>query len=61
MRKFTIPGLVAVLLTAGLAVSGCTNRPLSALDTYWLTGNTHPYLVLRDGEVEYSNEYPELP
>jgi hypothetical protein len=25
------------------------------MDTYWLTGNTHPHLVWKDGEVQYQD------
>jgi hypothetical protein len=41
------------VLAAGLGLAGCTNRPLSAMDTYWLSGNTHPHLVWKDDQVQY--------
>jgi hypothetical protein len=47
--------VVAGMLAAGLGLSGCTDRALSAMDTYWLTGNTHPHLVWKDGEVQYQD------
>jgi hypothetical protein len=48
--------IVAVgVLAVGLGLAGCTNRPLSAMDTYWATGNTHPHLVWKDGEVQYQD------
>src|SRR5262249_23808831 len=38
--------MVAVgVLAVGLALSGCTNRALSLMDTDPLYGNTHPHLV----------------
>jgi hypothetical protein len=42
-----------VLATATL--SGCTNRPLSMMDT-WFGTNDHPHLVWADGQVRYSDE-----
>jgi hypothetical protein len=47
--------LICVLgvLAVGMGLAGCTNRPLSAMDTYWLTGNTHPHLVWKDEQVQY--------
>ncbi len=43
------------LLAVGLGLAACTNRPLSAMDTYWATGSTHPHLVWKDGEVQYQD------
>jgi len=51
-KSVAIAGLVVL---AGLAVASCTNRPLSLMDTYPFSGNTHPYLVQKDGKVEYSD------
>ena len=41
MRKAS---LTAALIALGLGLGGCTNRPLSMMDTFWFDG-THPYLV----------------
>jgi hypothetical protein len=49
--------LVAVsVLAVGLALSGCTNRALSLMDTDPLYGNTHPHLVWKDNQVQYQGE-----
>ncbi len=54
--RATMGMIVAIgVLTVGLGLTGCTNRPLSAMDTYWLSGNTHPHLVWQDGEVQYQD------
>jgi hypothetical protein len=46
--------MVAVgVLAVGLALSGCTNRALSLMDTGPFEGNVHPHLVWKDGEVQY--------
>lgn len=57
MRKsLNLAVLIGLLAVTGVALSGCVegDRALSAMDTYWLTGNTHDHLVLKDGEVVYS-------
>jgi len=55
MRK-TMSVMVAMgVLAVGLALSGCTNRPLSLMDTDPLDGNVHPHLVWKDGEVQYQD------
>ena len=46
--------VAAGMLAVGLGLSGCTDRPLSAMDTYW-GANTHPHLVWKDGEVQYQD------
>jgi len=48
--------IVAVgVLAVGLALSGCTNRALSLMDTDPFDGNVHPHLVLKDGQVQYQD------
>jgi hypothetical protein len=42
------------VLAMGLGLAGCTNRPLSAMDTFFFQ-NTHPHLVWQDGEVQYQD------
>jgi hypothetical protein len=53
MRTMMSMMVVAGVLAVGLAVSGCTNRALSLMDTDPLDGNVHPHLVWKDGEVQY--------
>jgi hypothetical protein len=49
--------MVAVgVLAVGLALSGCTNRALSLMDTDPIHGNTHPHLVWKDNQVQYQGE-----
>jgi hypothetical protein len=43
------------VLTVGLALSGCTNRALSLMDTDPLYGNVHPHLVWKDNQVQYQD------
>lgn len=57
MRKsVNLAVLVGLLAVVGVSLTGCVegDRALSAMDTYWLTGNTHDHLVLKDGSVVYS-------
>ena len=59
MRRMSrmISMLVAVsVLAVGLALSGCTNRALSLMDTDPIYGNTHPHLVWKDNQVQYQGE-----
>lgn len=55
VRGFLVFGAL-VMVTA--ALSGCTNRPLSMMDT-WFGTNDHPHLVMNDGQVRYSDELEE--
>ena len=49
---------LGALTMAAAALSGCTNRPLSMMDT-WFGTNDHPHLVMNDGQVRYSDELEE--
>ena len=53
MRTMMSMMVAAGVLAVGLAVSGCTNRALSLMDTDPVDGNVHPHLVWKDGEVQY--------
>ena len=53
MRTMMSMLVAAGVLAAGLALSGCTNRALSLMDTGPFEGNVHPHLVWKDGEVQY--------
>jgi len=55
MRSKTSMIVAVGLLAVGLGLAGCTNRPLSMMDTYAFSGNTHPHLVWKDGEVQYQD------
>ena len=55
MRTMMSMMVVAGVLAVGLALSGCTNRALSLMDTDPLYGNVHPHLVWKDGEVQYQD------
>jgi hypothetical protein len=50
--------MVGALAVAGTALSGCTSRPLSMMDT-WFGTNDHPHLVWADNQVRYSDELEE--
>lgn len=53
--RSTMGMIVAMgVLAAGLGLAGCTNRPLSAMDTFFFQ-NTHPHLVWQGGEVQYQD------
>jgi len=55
--RATMSMMIAMgVLAAGLALSGCTNRPLSLMDTDPIHGNTHPHLVWKDNQVQYDGE-----
>jgi hypothetical protein len=47
--------MIGGLVLATATLSGCTNRPLSMMDT-WFGTNDHPHLVWADGQVRYSDE-----
>jgi hypothetical protein len=53
MRRMMSMMVAVGVLAVGLALSGCTNRALSLMDTDPLDGNVHPHLVWKDGEVLY--------
>jgi hypothetical protein len=56
MRGFSGAFLVVgCLVLAAATLSGCTNRPLSMMDT-WFGTNDHPHLVWVDNQVRYSDE-----
>ncbi|HUL05359.1 MAG TPA: hypothetical protein VLV76_03440 [Candidatus Acidoferrum sp.] len=49
--------MLSMMVAVGvLALSGCTNRALSLMDTDPLYGNTHPHLVWKDNQVQYQGE-----
>jgi hypothetical protein len=57
MRSLLSLAIAAGLLAAlGTGLSGCVSgdRALSLMDTGPIHGNMHPHLVLKDGEVVYS-------
>ena len=56
MRATMSMMLAMGVLVAGLALSGCTNRALSLMDTDPIHGNTHPHLVWKDNQVQYDGE-----
>jgi len=43
------------VLAVGLALSGCSGRALSLMDTDPFHGNVHPHLVWQDGQVLYQD------
>ena len=53
MRRMMSLTVAVGVLAVGLALSGCTNRALSLMDTGPFRGNDHPHLVWKDGEVQY--------
>ena len=55
MRKTMSVMVAMAVLAVGLALSGCTNRALSLMDTDPLAGNVHPHLVWKDGQVLYQD------
>lgn len=59
MRKsMNLAVLVGLLGFLGVTLSACVegDRALSLMDTDPIHGNTHPHLVLKDGNVVYSEE-----
>jgi len=56
MRAILSVVVATSVLAVGLALSGCTNRALSLMDTDPLYGNTHPHLVWKDNQVQYQGE-----
>lgn len=59
MRKtVNLALLIGLLGIVGASLSACVegDRALSLMDTDPIHGNTHPHLVLKDGNVVYSEE-----
>ena len=55
MRRMMSLTVAVGVLAVGLALSGCSGRALSLMDTDPFHGNVHPHLVWQDGQVLYQD------